>query len=414
MEPPCRICTRVIQSAAFNPRTLESRYKSPVTRRREYYQPTTYNAKVGTDLVYEFNSGSYNVERGVNKIQELKRNVQDPDRPKCHDETNKFQEESLSESSMARINDLKEAHRAVITCLREMEKIKMFLEDENSWWKILKARSTDCCQQKMPHLHGVLDGASVTLMLLEEGTDETPRHFVTSMSKEESNVADSRFGTSSKELTSEAKRVKQYTDRQPEHADEYENSYTIPYYSLDVQSALIEVTNTNSYEPTQRYIKRAVMSDQSIAPSEFWTEVQEDESAEHQRTKTPERLHSDEYQRAKTPERSRRSKEIRDIQYEAKEKIETSNIMPSREIRYDRNFQTTFEDPLKFQEASSRENNESKKYTSDFESNVDLNTKIPARNMSSHKPRAKTIVEKSVRCIQTKLPTKISRNKSRD
>lgn len=71
-----------------------------------------------------------------------------------------------------KINDLKDAHNTIVTCLREMEKIKTFLEDENSWWKILKNRSIDCCQQKLPHLHGILDGASVTLMLLEEGTDE--------------------------------------------------------------------------------------------------------------------------------------------------------------------------------------------------------------------------------------------------
>ena len=71
-----------------------------------------------------------------------------------------------------KINDLKDAHNTIMTCLREMEKIKTFLEDENSWWKILKNRSVDCCQQKLPHLHGILDGASVTLMLLEEGTDE--------------------------------------------------------------------------------------------------------------------------------------------------------------------------------------------------------------------------------------------------
>lgn len=59
-----------------------------------------------------------------------------------------------------------------MTCLREMEKIKTFLEDKNSWWKILKGRKVDCCQQKLPHLHGVLDGLPVTLMLLEDGTDE--------------------------------------------------------------------------------------------------------------------------------------------------------------------------------------------------------------------------------------------------
>lgn len=74
--------------------------------------------------------------------------------------------------SNARINDLKNVHDAVENCLYEMEEIKTFLENENSWWKLLKARSIDCCQQKLPHLHGMLKGSSVTLMLLEEGTDQ--------------------------------------------------------------------------------------------------------------------------------------------------------------------------------------------------------------------------------------------------
>lgn len=86
-ERPYRICTHLTPPAAFNPRTLESRYKSPVTRRREYCEPRRCNAKVGTDLKYEFNSRCYNVDRVVNNIQELKRNVQDFDRPKCHDGT---------------------------------------------------------------------------------------------------------------------------------------------------------------------------------------------------------------------------------------------------------------------------------------------------------------------------------------
>lgn len=57
-------------------------------------------------------------------------------------------------------------------CARELEKIKTFLEDENTWWKILKERSATCCEQTLPHLHGILDGSSVTLILFEEGIDE--------------------------------------------------------------------------------------------------------------------------------------------------------------------------------------------------------------------------------------------------
>lgn len=87
-DPRCRFCThRPPPSAAFNPRTLESRYKSPVTKRREYCGLRRCNAKVGTDLKYEFNSRFYNVDPVVNKIQELKRNVPDLDKPKSRDET---------------------------------------------------------------------------------------------------------------------------------------------------------------------------------------------------------------------------------------------------------------------------------------------------------------------------------------
>lgn len=85
----------------------------------------------------------------------------------------KIQRERSSEPSPdAEITDVKTAHQAVENCLREMAKVKAFLEDDNSWWKILKSRSVDCCQQKIPHLHGLLDGSSVTLMLLEEQVDE--------------------------------------------------------------------------------------------------------------------------------------------------------------------------------------------------------------------------------------------------
>lgn len=78
----------------------------------------------------------------------------------------------MEQSASNRIIDLKSAHTAVQNCLQEMNKIKTFLEDENSWWKILKDRSVNCCQRKRPHLHGVLDGSSVTLILSEEETDK--------------------------------------------------------------------------------------------------------------------------------------------------------------------------------------------------------------------------------------------------
>lgn len=94
-EPPCRICTRLVPPAAFDPRTLESRYKSPVTRRREHCDSRRCNAKVGTDSKSKLDSRSYNVDRIVNKIEELNRNVQHLSRSKCHDEAVIYQQQML-------------------------------------------------------------------------------------------------------------------------------------------------------------------------------------------------------------------------------------------------------------------------------------------------------------------------------
>ncbi|KAL0131381.1 hypothetical protein PUN28_002723 [Cardiocondyla obscurior] len=387
MEPPCRICTRRTPPTAFNPRTSESRYKSSVRRRREYCEPSRCNTKVDSDLKYEFNSRFYNVNRVANKTLDVKRNVQDFERLKNHDRTIKGQSNNSVELSRDKINDLKGAHHAVKVCLREIEKIKTFLEDENSWWKILKSRSVDCCQQKLPHLHGVLDGSSVTLILFEEDTDEGPSRFVTSMprNRNDNNNNAARFETSSREeLRSEAKKPEQYANQM-----EYMDSYTVPHYSLDMSSALIEVTST---ERIRRYNERVVTSGQSIVASDFSEEDRSDER--------------------KIPKRSLKFKDTYDNnQYEDRDQIDRSNIMPSREMRHDR---TMFEDELKSQEAISNENTASRKHiANDCESNVDLTTEIPSRNVSSFKPRTKTFIEKGVRCIQ-KLPTKIAKSKSKN
>jgi len=70
---------------------------------------------------------------------------------------------------------------------------------------------------------------------------------------------------------------------------------------------------------TQRYVKRAVTSEQSIIASEFWTEEQENGSDQQ-----------------KIPETSHRSKETRDIQYEDKEKRigQRSNSKTQIELLY--------------------------------------------------------------------------------
>lgn len=83
-EPRCRICARLASAAAFNPYTPENRYKSPVIQRREYCDPRC-SAKIGTDMKPELDSRSYHVDRLVNKLQELNRNVQDLDESKHYD-----------------------------------------------------------------------------------------------------------------------------------------------------------------------------------------------------------------------------------------------------------------------------------------------------------------------------------------
>ncbi|XP_067211826.1 uncharacterized protein [Linepithema humile] len=393
MEPPCRICTRLVPPAAFDPRTLESRYKSPVTRRREYCDPRRCNAKVGTDSKFELDSRSYNVDRIVNKIEELNRNVQHLNRSRRHDEA--IQPERPLKLSDTKITDLERISNAVEKCLQEMRKIKTFLEDENLWWKILKIQSTHCCQQKLPHLHGMLDGSLVTLLMLEDDVNEVPRRFVTSIPKKENNVVSMQSQVFSREFTNKD-HTQQRTNSWKEHR-EYTDSQAVPYYSLDVKSALIEAASADRNNSTQQYAKEAVRTKHSIIVSEHSTEVDKDRSNER-----------------KTPEWIPESREIRynvdNTQFDEQKKSDESNIAPPKETC--QNTQTTFKDTLRSQEQLNSKNTEGKKnITADFESNVNLSTELTSKNTASRKP--KTINERNV-CPARKLLTKMSKNKSRN
>lgn len=201
------------------------------------------------------------------------------------------------------ITDLKDAHDAAENCLLDIERIRTFLSDESSWWKMLKEQSVNCCHEKSPHLHGVLDGSSITLVLHEEGVGEvrffpTPEgtlykiqfnervnsHFhlgfsetaqlgicrltknrdhsltresggklmslsrqasygyVASTPKKGSNVAHFSFQNSrasAREGTSETKRTEQ--ERTDAPWEKRTEEYTVPCYSIDMKSTLIEV-----------------------------------------------------------------------------------------------------------------------------------------------------------------------------
>lgn len=52
-----------------------------------------------------------------------------------------------------------------------MTKLKVFLDDDNCWWKMFKNQRFECCEQKVAHLHGYLDGSLVTLRMMEEPLD---------------------------------------------------------------------------------------------------------------------------------------------------------------------------------------------------------------------------------------------------
>ncbi|XP_025153653.1 uncharacterized protein LOC112588335 [Harpegnathos saltator] len=264
---------------------------------------------------------------------------------------------------------------------------------------MLKEQSVNCCQEKSPHLHGVLNGSSVTLMLREEGIDEAPRRF-TSTPKKGSNVAYFSFRNSrasSREQTSEMKCAEQCTDPPwEERADEC----TVPCYSIDMKSTLIEVgSSERQADPqTQRYAKTATRSKQNTVASDIWTETREGRSGE---------------QRA--PDRPYRSKETRDRSQERKEKrTDRSNVAPPREVWYGQNAETMYEDTSRPRETFSSENTGSTKHiTVDFTSNVDLNEDFPSRSATSHKPRTKMVTEKIVYRVQ-KSPTRVTKTKSRD
>ncbi|XP_032682755.1 uncharacterized protein LOC116849571 isoform X2 [Odontomachus brunneus] len=407
MEPPCRICARPPPPAASDPRVLENRYRSYVTRRREYCDLRRCNAKVGTNPRPEFDSRPYNVHRLVNKIQELNRNVQDLERSK-HGRAEKVERRTAKQPVDTGITDLKDAHDAARNCLLDIERIRTFLADESSWWEMLKEQSVNCCLERSPHLHGVLNGTSVTLMLHEDGIEEASHRFAATP-KRGTNVAHFSFRNSrlsSRERTNETKCTEQCTDAPWEERAE---EYTVPCYSIDMKSTLIEV-GSERHDATKRYAKSATKSKQNTVASEVRTGSQEDRSGEQRAQDRP-------YRSKETREKSQERKEKRSSD---RSSVEITFEMrfpaaPPREVWYGQNAETMYEDVSRPRETFSSENTGSTRHiTVDFTSNVDLNAEFPSRNATSHhKPRTKMVTEKIVYRVQ-KSPTRVSKSKSRD
>ncbi|XP_014468371.1 PREDICTED: uncharacterized protein LOC106741170 [Dinoponera quadriceps] len=234
-------------------------------------------------------------------------------------------------------------------------------------------------------------------MLYEEGTDEIP-HRSTSSPRKETNIAHFSFQNSrisTKERTREAKCRERCKNGPWQKRTE---EYTVPCYSIDMKSTLIEVGSSEKYDPTQRYVETATRSKQNAVASDIWTEAQEDRSDEQ-----------------KAPDQSYRSKEMRDKSQERKEKrTERSNVTPSKEVRHGQNAETMCEDTSRPRETFNSENTGNTKHiTADFTSNVDLNSELPSGSTTSHKPRTKMVTEKIIYRVQ-KSPARVSKSRSRD
>ncbi|XP_054005255.1 uncharacterized protein LOC128890624 [Hylaeus anthracinus] len=149
-------------------------------------QPTIRKPKENCDLrkckyAKSQAEASYcNTQRLLDKIQSLKKSIQNLEtaQSSIKQESSKTKD-VLSQTEEQKVTDLNSAREVLNNCIRQMTKLKAFLEDENCWWRMFKNMEFDCCDQKLPHLHGYLDGTMVTLKMLEEKLD-TDDNFKTS------------------------------------------------------------------------------------------------------------------------------------------------------------------------------------------------------------------------------------------
>ncbi|KAK1127458.1 hypothetical protein K0M31_003995 [Melipona bicolor] len=115
-----------------------------------------------------------NTQRLLEKIRYLKRNVQDLEYAQQRIRTQQIAEkkETTCQTLAPSRSDVNNFREILDNCIKEMTRLRGFFEDENVWWKIFKKREFNCCEQKLPHLHGYLDGTMVTLKILEEKKEE--------------------------------------------------------------------------------------------------------------------------------------------------------------------------------------------------------------------------------------------------
>ncbi|KOC68359.1 hypothetical protein WH47_03517, partial [Habropoda laboriosa] len=169
-------------------------------------------------------------QRLLDKIQYLKKNIQDLETSQRQFRERGTEKKDVpSQTIDCRLPDLSNVRGIVNNCITEMTKLKEFLDDENCWWKMFKKREFNCCEQKLPHLHGFLDGTMVTLKMLEE-TLEPGRNPATSTPTKSNSLT--YFG-SNKPSDQKKKYGEQYTDNIENYPKRFVDSAISPGQSIE-------------------------------------------------------------------------------------------------------------------------------------------------------------------------------------
>ncbi|XP_076751513.1 uncharacterized protein LOC143423816 [Xylocopa sonorina] len=120
----------------------------------------------------QIQSELFSTQRLLDKIQCLKKSIQELETAQRQFQPDIVEKKDVDcQTQGSQPSDLYSIREVVDNCIAEMTKLKAFLDDDNCWWKIFKKREFSCCDQKLPHLHGFLDGTMVTLKMLEERLD---------------------------------------------------------------------------------------------------------------------------------------------------------------------------------------------------------------------------------------------------
>ncbi|XP_017766473.1 PREDICTED: uncharacterized protein LOC108555360 [Eufriesea mexicana] len=180
-----------------------------------------------------------NIHTLLERIRYLKQNIRDLESSSkaAHQQFKRDVEKRTvhCQTQESKGSDANNVREILNNCITEMTKLRAILDDENCWWKMFKKREFDCCEQKLPHLHGFLNGNMVTLKILEE-KGEPDQDFPTStLAKSRSKTNIDSGSTSSK------RRYRgQDVDNIEDGPKEYINSTIDPRRSIEFSGVEID------------------------------------------------------------------------------------------------------------------------------------------------------------------------------